>query len=79
MKKTRNRVKFRIGDFVEITRIPIDLSDGAKIGTPHVFKRALGGIFRVEGFDRYGHLELQVTKRDTIWIAAEFVVIAIRQ
>jgi GNAT superfamily N-acetyltransferase len=66
--------ELRVGDFVRIIQIPNGLTDAAGIGTPDVFKRALGKSFRIEGFDLYGHIELIVSRRDTIWIEPEFVV-----
>jgi hypothetical protein len=65
----------KIGDRVKIVKIPEDLVDSAKIGTPQVFARALGKTFVVCGFGDYGHVELNVTKRDTIWIEPEFVIL----
>jgi hypothetical protein len=59
---------------VKIVQIPKDLSDAAKIQTPKVFKQALGKTFRVKGFDQYGHIELNVTKKDTIWIEPDFLI-----
>ncbi len=70
MKKIR---RFKIGDRVKIIKIPKDLDDRAEIDTPGVFRRALGKIFRLAGFDDYGNLRLEVTKLDTIWIEPEFV------
>jgi hypothetical protein len=72
MQKVRH--KFRVGDWVTIVKIPSDLTDTARIGTPEVFKRAKGKTFCIEGFGRYGHVELVVTKRDTIGIEPEFLV-----
>jgi len=66
--------KFRTGDFVKIVQIPDDLTDAVGIGTPEVFRRSLGKTFRIEGFDRYGHIELVVSRRDTIWIEPKFVM-----
>ena len=74
MKKGKH--KFRAGDWVRIVSIPADLPDAAGIGTPEVFKRAKGKTFRIEGFNRYGFIELVVSKRGTIWIEPEFVVAA---
>jgi hypothetical protein len=74
--------EFKIGDLIRVVKIPSDLHDAARIGTPEVFRRALANTFRVEGFDEYGHLELIVAERraseghfasDTIWIEPEFV------
>lgn len=74
--------EFKIGDLIRVVKIPSDLHDAARIGTPEVFRRALGNTFRIEGFDEHGHLELVVAERrasegryasDTIWIEPEFV------
>jgi hypothetical protein len=65
---------FRVGDWVRVVQIPSDLRDPAGISTPKVFERAKGRTFRIEGFDRYGNIELVVTKRHTIWIEPGFVV-----
>jgi hypothetical protein len=73
---------YRVGDLIRVVKIPSDLHDAAGIGTPDVFRRALGRTFRIEGFDKYGHLELVVAERkasedrytsDTIWIEPGFV------
>jgi len=66
--------KLQVGGFVKIIKIPSDLTDAAEIGTPKVFARALGKVFKIAGFDRYGYVELKVGKNDTIWIEPEFVV-----
>jgi hypothetical protein len=77
----------KIGDRVTVTTLPPNLDDRAGIGTPEVFHRALGKTFRVEGIDRYGHLELVVAERwptpdtyesDSIFIEPEFVTRARR-
>ena len=64
---------FRVGDVVRVAAIPPDLDDSAGIGTPEVFRRAVGRTFRVEGIGEYGHLELIESAHDTIWIEPEFV------
>jgi len=76
---TKKQRPFRIGDSVTVKRIPAGLTDTAGIGTPGVFKRALGKTFRVAGIAEHGHLELEVTRRDTIWIEPEFVALAERR
>jgi GNAT superfamily N-acetyltransferase len=72
-RTSRRNCRFRIGDLVKVTQIPANLTDAAEIGTPDVFKRALGKTFRIEDFHRYGHIELIVSQCDTIWIEPEFV------
>jgi len=72
LKKSPHRL--RVGDLAKIVRIPADLKDSAYIGTPAVFKRALGKTFRIEASGREGHIELEVSERDTIWIEPDFVV-----
>lgn len=67
---------------IRVVGIPPDLHDAAGIGTPEVFRDAVGKMFRVEGFDEHGNLELEVWRTDlpnapkvpdTIWIEPEFV------
>ena len=65
--------EIRKGDMVRVIGIPANLHDRAGIGTPRVFESALGKTFRVEGIGEYGHLELVVSRSDTIWIEPEFV------
>jgi hypothetical protein len=74
--------RFKVGDFVRVVKIPSDLRDTARLGTPRVFEQAVRKTFRVEGFNEIGHLELVVAERqpsqdtyqsDTIWIEPEFV------
>jgi hypothetical protein len=64
---------FKIGDSVRIEKIPSDLTDPAAIGTPGVFQRLLGKTFPIAGISDHGLLELEVTKKDTIWIEPKFV------
>ena len=74
--------KFRVGDLVTVVQVPPDLDDAAGIGTPELFQRVLGKTLRIDGFGRYGHLELNVLDdgsqapnycHHTIWIESEFV------
>ncbi len=73
---------FKIGDLVVVTATPADLHDAAGLGTPELFARVVGKTLRVDGFGRYGHLELNVLDdgsqapdccHNTIWIEPEFV------
>ena len=65
--------EIRKGDMVRVIGVPANLHDRAGIATPRVFDSALGKTFRVEGIGEYGHLELVVSRSDTIWIEPEFV------
>ena len=74
--------QFRIGDLVKVVQIPPDLNDAAGIDTPELFQRVVGKTLRIDGFERYGHLELNVLDdgsqasdycHHTIWIEPEFV------
>jgi hypothetical protein len=74
--------QFRVGDLVKVVQAPPDLHDAAGIGTPELFQRVLGKILRIDGFGRYGHLELNVLDdgsqapdycHHTIWIKPQFV------
>jgi hypothetical protein len=74
--------QFRIGDLVKVVQIPPDLNDAAGICTPELFQRVVGKTLRIDGFGRYGHLELNVLDdasqapdycHQTIWIEPEFV------
>ena len=65
--------EIRKGDVVRVIAIPPNLHDAADIGTPKVFESVLDKTYRVEGIGEYGHLELAVSRSDTIWIEPEFV------
>ena len=74
--------RFKVGDTIRVVGIPPRLHDAAEIGTPEVFRDAVGKTFRIEGFDEHGNLELEVWRTDlsgvpkvpdTIWIEPEFV------
>jgi hypothetical protein len=56
--------QFRVGDLVKVVQIPSDLHDAAGIGTPELFQRVLGKRLLVDGFGRYGHLELTSSTTD---------------
>jgi hypothetical protein len=68
----RKKSKFKVVDLIKVIDIPKDLKDSARIKTPRVFKNALGKTFQIQNLDEYGHLELQVTDRDWIWLEPEF-------
>jgi len=71
-----------IGDKVRVIRIPPSVEKESPPETVEIFRRCVGQILHVDGFDEYGHLELNVrTDRlrcghrsyHTIWIEPEFV------
>ena len=77
-----NPHQFRVSDLVKVVQVPPRLHDAAGIDTPELFQRVLGKTLRIEGFGRYGHLELNVLDEGsqapnychhTIWIEPEFV------
>jgi hypothetical protein len=84
--------RLKIGDRVRIVDIPADLKDKnydlkdidhREMRTDELFRFCLGREFAVQGFGRYGHVELgvgedrAVRKRfgwsHTIWVDPEFV------
>ena len=83
---------FKIGNRVRVIEIPEDTKDpmadlnspeAREMRTAELFRFCLGRVFTVYGFDRYGHVELEVGKNmavrekfgkfHTIWIEPEFV------
>ena len=78
---------YRIGDKVRVVKVPPYLYGADPIAqeTAEFFERCLGKVFRVEGFDENGQLELWTTGKgnrrkvdrglDThwIWIEPEYV------
>ena len=76
--------KFQVGDKVKVIGIgKTTYAPGVKdeLGTEKLFKRMLGKVYTVRGFDkcRYGYIELQPTRRDAVWIAPEFLQLRARK
>jgi hypothetical protein len=68
--------KLRIGDTVEVVGYrPAKYPPGVKdeLGSEKLFGSLVGRKFKIKGFDQYGHLELQPTRRDTVWIESDLV------
>ena len=77
--------KLKIGDKIRVIgyrpcKYPPGVVD--EMGTEELFKRCVGQTLRVDGFDKYGHVELNVADdgsqapdycMNTIWIEPEFV------
>jgi hypothetical protein len=66
---------FRKGDLIRVARIP-EAVEQMPLETRTIFREAQGKTFVVQGFGRYGHLELDVSrvrKRNFIWIEPDCV------
>jgi hypothetical protein len=61
----------RRGDWARLIALPSDLNT-CPAHVRRVFRRALGLTFRIDGFGRYGHVELDLTKKvahlEFIWV-----------
>jgi hypothetical protein len=60
-----------VGDWVRLVALPPKQGHWPP-ATRRVFRRALGLTFRIEGFGRYGHAELDLSRKvarlETIWV-----------
>lgn len=72
----------KIGDTIRVLRVPPDVERFMPPETQELFRRCVGQVLRVEGFDDYGGLELLVLDdgsqapshgHHTIWIEPEYV------
>jgi hypothetical protein len=73
---------FKVGNKVRVLRVPPSVEEQMPEETRPIFLHCVGRVLRVDGFGKYGHLELNV-KDDgsqspdycdhTIWIEPEFV------
>jgi len=63
--------RLRLGDWARLIRLPPDLGK-SPAHVRRVFRRALGLTFRVEGFDRHGLVELDLSQKvarlEFIWV-----------
>jgi phage tail tube protein FII len=70
--------KINIGDWVRLTEIPDGISKMPE-ETQVVFEKALGKTFRIEEFNEYGLVELDLTKKvakfNTIWVEPHFLLL----
>jgi hypothetical protein len=74
--------KFRIGDKVRVIGMsPVTFAPGIKdeLGTEKLFKSMLGKVYTVQGFDRYGYVELRPKRFDTVWVEPEFLKLRARK
>lgn len=72
----------RRGDWVRLVALPAPVAS-APPETRRVARAALGRTFRVEGFGRYGHVELDLTQKvarfHTIWVEPDCLVVSRRR
>lgn len=52
-----------VGDWVRLVEMPPDVPRTMPKETINIFERAIGLTFRVDGFGRYGHAELNLSKK----------------
>ena len=68
--------KYKVGEIVRVVKYtPRRYAPGVKdeLGTERLFRSLVGNRYRVYGIDRYRHLELRPTPKDSVWIGAEDV------
>jgi hypothetical protein len=72
----------RLGDEVVVIGLcRVTYPPGVKdeLGTEELFKRLLGKVYTVRGFDKYGNVELHPTRRDAVWIGPKFLKVRARK
>jgi hypothetical protein len=68
--------KFRIGDKVRVIGMsPVTFPPGVKdeLGTEKLFRNMLGKVYTVRGFDKYGNVELEPKRLNTVWVEPEYL------
>ena len=75
------KAKFRIGDKVKVVGMsPVTFPPGFKddLGTEKLLKSMLGKVYTVQGFNRYGYVELQPRRMEWVWVEPEFLLLKTR-
>jgi len=49
------------------------------LGTKKLFKSMVGKVYTVQGFDKYGNVELRPKRLDWVWIEPEFLKLRARK
>jgi hypothetical protein len=78
----RMKKRFQIGDKVKVVGMsPVKFAPGVKdeLGTEKLFKSMLGKVYTVRGFDRYGNVELEPKRMNTVWVEPQFVKLRARK
>jgi len=81
-RRTRGKRKFKLGEKVTVVGLPpISFAPGVKdeLGTKKLFRSMLGKVYTVRGFDKYGNIELQPKRLNTVWIEPEFLKLRARK
>ena len=76
------RRRFQVGDKGKVAGMsPVKFAPGIKdeLGTGKLFKSMLGKVYTVQGFDRYGNVELHPHKLDWVWVEPEFLKLRSRK
>ncbi len=74
--------KLKVGDKIRVIGYrPGKYAPGVvdDLGTEELFQRLVGRRYTVRGFDQYGHIELQPTPVDTVWIEPDLVALVRRR
>jgi hypothetical protein len=74
--------KFQIGDKVKVVGMSqVTFAPGVKdeLGTEKLFKSMLGKVYTVRGFDKYGNVELEPKRLNTVWVEPEFLKLRARK
>jgi hypothetical protein len=76
------RRKFQVGDKVKLVGMPpLTFAPGVKdeLGTKKLFKRMLGKVYTVQGFDKRGNVELRPKRLNFVWVEPEFLKLRARK
>jgi hypothetical protein len=76
------RRKFQVADKVKVVGMsPVTFGPGVKdeMGTEKLFKSMLGKVYTVQGFDRYGNVELHPKRLNSVWVEPEFLQLRARK
>jgi hypothetical protein len=74
--------KFGVGDEVKVIGLPrITFAPGVKdeLGTVKLFRSMLGKVYTIRGFGKYGFVELEPKRLNSVWIEPEFLKLRARK